>query len=404
MAMEREEKSQAQSPNVAQTVSTHLPPQDPFLNPPSDPVDSAGHVLTSSEIGALSLDSSVEMHSLFSQKNLLRLAALADSQRTLSLFTPSIAEVAFRACTGVNSGGISDFYHFFDQQGASQSASASPATTPSSLPIPIPGGVGLHGYNYNYAPSLARTASHNTDVASSYPGSSRPSFSSGAGGKMSGFLGGRHGSIHNHTHNHAQKKKKRRVVDLRRKTSTAASSPTATDRERESEKAVEATREKFDAVTLDTKRDYLLSDTATDAADSTAAVAGDDSTTPTISEEDEDEESDGIFVTPPTSPPRVDVETTPTQKTENARLQTTPTKNKPQHTQYLYPQAISPSPSPMSPPLPLASPYGEHQGHFFTAYPPQYTSAYPMPMPTPVPGATSVAAAAAAAAAAQNPG
>lgn len=75
------------------------PGQDPLASPPQDPVDSLGNALNESEIASLSLDSAVETHSLFSQKNLLRLATLTDSQRTLSLFTPSIQQVVYRAWT-----------------------------------------------------------------------------------------------------------------------------------------------------------------------------------------------------------------------------------------------------------------------------------------------------------------
>lgn len=70
---------------------------DPFGSPPQDAVDAHGNVLDASEISAMSLEGGSETHSLFSQKNLLRLAALNDSQRTLSLFTPSIREAVFRA-------------------------------------------------------------------------------------------------------------------------------------------------------------------------------------------------------------------------------------------------------------------------------------------------------------------
>ncbi|EFR03269.1 hypothetical protein MGYG_06271 [Nannizzia gypsea CBS 118893] len=76
------------------------PGQDPLLSPPQDPVDASGNVLSVAQIASLSLDSGVEMHSLFSQRNLVRLATLTDSQRTLSLFTPTIHDVVFRALTG----------------------------------------------------------------------------------------------------------------------------------------------------------------------------------------------------------------------------------------------------------------------------------------------------------------
>ncbi|KAI1502286.1 mitochondrial distribution and morphology protein 34 [Biscogniauxia marginata] len=73
---------------------------DPFANPPVEPVDSNGHVLDANEIASLSLDGGPEMQSLFSQKSLLRLAALTDSHRTLSLFTPGIRDVMMRAWAG----------------------------------------------------------------------------------------------------------------------------------------------------------------------------------------------------------------------------------------------------------------------------------------------------------------
>ncbi|KAI0512679.1 mitochondrial distribution and morphology protein 34 [Xylaria bambusicola] len=73
---------------------------DPFANPPVEAVDSYGHVLDAAEIASLSLDSGSGAQSLFSQKNMLRLAALTDSHRTLSLFTPGIRHAMFRAWAG----------------------------------------------------------------------------------------------------------------------------------------------------------------------------------------------------------------------------------------------------------------------------------------------------------------
>lgn len=73
---------------------------DPLGSPPQDPVDSSGHILDPWQIASLSLNSGSETHSLFSQKNLLRLGALANSHRTLSLFTPSIRDAVFRAWAG----------------------------------------------------------------------------------------------------------------------------------------------------------------------------------------------------------------------------------------------------------------------------------------------------------------
>ena len=73
---------------------------DPLASPPQDPVDLSGHVLDAAQIASLSLDSSAETQSLFSQKNLVRLAALSNSHRTLSLFTPAMQDVVFRAWVG----------------------------------------------------------------------------------------------------------------------------------------------------------------------------------------------------------------------------------------------------------------------------------------------------------------
>lgn len=72
---------------------------DPFASPPADPVDSSGNLLDLNAISELTLNGG-ELQHLFSQKNLLRLAALTDSHRTLSLFTPGIRDVVFRAWSG----------------------------------------------------------------------------------------------------------------------------------------------------------------------------------------------------------------------------------------------------------------------------------------------------------------
>jgi len=70
---------------------------DPFQSPPEDPVDSQGNLLDPNALSEITLNGGGEMQSLFSQKNLLRLAALTDSHRTLSLFTPGIRDVVYRA-------------------------------------------------------------------------------------------------------------------------------------------------------------------------------------------------------------------------------------------------------------------------------------------------------------------
>lgn len=159
------------------------PGQDPLASPPQDPVDSSGNALNESEVARLSLDSSVETHSLFSQKNLLRLAALTDSQRTLSLFTPSIQEVVYRAWTSPDQGDIG-----------------------GSVISPL-------------SPTLSRSQSqigslHSLDTASTVSMQTRPS---NPPHSFSGYglsLGsGRHSKAHS-------RRRKKRVVDLRRPKAT----------------------------------------------------------------------------------------------------------------------------------------------------------------------------------------
>ncbi|KAG5985973.1 hypothetical protein E4U54_005689 [Claviceps lovelessii] len=74
---------------------------DPFASPPLDPVDANGNLLDYNTVSELALNGGGETQSLFSQKNLVRLATLTDSHRTLSLFTPGIKDVVFRAWSGI---------------------------------------------------------------------------------------------------------------------------------------------------------------------------------------------------------------------------------------------------------------------------------------------------------------
>ncbi|EAW10446.1 MDM34 family protein [Aspergillus clavatus NRRL 1] len=166
----------------AETANGEGPGQDPLASPPQDPVDALGHALDESDIASLSLDSSVEAHSLFSQKNLLRLAALTDSQRTLSLFTPSIREVVYRAWTSPT-----------DQTDAAGSVTS---------------------------PVLSRTHSQvgsmssfqdSASIASMQTRSSTPSHTFSGYGLSLGA--GRHSKAHS-------RKRKKRVVDLRRPKTT----------------------------------------------------------------------------------------------------------------------------------------------------------------------------------------
>ncbi|KAJ5093319.1 hypothetical protein N7456_009180 [Penicillium angulare] len=179
------EDAQNESENTDKTTSEG-PGQDPLASPPQDPVDSLGNALNETEIASLSLDSSVETHSLFSQKNLLRLAALTDSQRTLSLFTPSITEVVYRAWT----------------------SPSDPSEFPASVLSPL-------------SPALSRTHSQVGSMASSIHESgstvslqSRPSLSSHSLSSYGLSLGaGRHSKANS-------RRRKKRVVDLRRPKTT----------------------------------------------------------------------------------------------------------------------------------------------------------------------------------------
>ncbi|KAJ4290568.1 ERMES complex subunit [Kalmusia sp. IMI 367209] len=94
-------------------------PIDPLSSPPQDAVDEFGNPMDASQMATLSLDPASEIHASFSQKNMLRLAALSQSQRTLSLFTPGIREAVFRA--------------WASNSDRPDSGSSTPALTQSSL-------------------------------------------------------------------------------------------------------------------------------------------------------------------------------------------------------------------------------------------------------------------------------
>lgn len=154
---------------------------DPLASPPQDPVDSTGAVLTPAEVASLSLDSSVETQSLFSRKNLIRLATLTDSHRTLSLFTPSIRDTVFRAWTGP-----------LERGEMTGSQTHTRASTPAL------------SRSHSYAGSLSTATAYTFDSSLTRP--TLQSFaSSGHGLSLSS---GRHGQGH-------RRRRKKRVVDLR---------------------------------------------------------------------------------------------------------------------------------------------------------------------------------------------
>lgn len=154
---------------------------DPLASPPQDPVDSTGQVLTPAEVASLSLDSSIETQSLFSRKNLLRLATLTDSHRTLSLFTPSIRDAVFRAWTGPLERG-------------EMTGNLTRTTTPAL------------SRTHSYSGSLSTTTAYTWD-SSLQPRPGLSSFASASHGLSMGS--GRHGQ------GHRTRRRKKRVVDLR---------------------------------------------------------------------------------------------------------------------------------------------------------------------------------------------
>ncbi|KAH8196625.1 hypothetical protein TruAng_009219 [Truncatella angustata] len=166
---------------------------DPFAAPPADAVDSRGHVLDANELASLSLNGGAEVHSLFSQKNLLKLAALNESHRTLSLFTPGIQDAMFRAWLG--------------PMERIEAGRSTPIATPSLVRTQS-----VQGSSTTYT---------FTDSASQDNGSisSRPSLFSLNSATTGLTLGG--------NRNTKSRKKKTRVVNLRRSQTGTASETTS---------------------------------------------------------------------------------------------------------------------------------------------------------------------------------
>lgn len=158
---------------------------DPLASPPQDAVDAHGNVIDAEEISSLSLEGRSETHSLFSQKNLIRLATLNDSQKTLSLFTPSIREAVFRAWAGPSERGDG----------------SSPSSTPNLI----------RSQSANRLSGTTYTFSENGAEGSQM--SSRPSLLSFQSATTGLSLGsGKHSRTH--------RKKKNRVVNLRKSKTT----------------------------------------------------------------------------------------------------------------------------------------------------------------------------------------
>ena len=161
------------------------PAVDPFASPPQDAVDVNGNLLDPTEISSLSLDGGPEIQTLFSQKNLIRLASLSDCNRTMSLFTPSLRDVVFRAWAG--------------------SQDKPDNITP---PLATPSLTKAHSFQGN---STTYTFSDTSSLDQGYS-PSRPSLASFNSATTGLSLGAGRNSK-----SHAGRKKKTRVVNLRRK-------------------------------------------------------------------------------------------------------------------------------------------------------------------------------------------
>ncbi|KAF7956929.1 hypothetical protein EAE96_004253 [Botrytis aclada] len=166
---------------------------DPFASPPQDAVDARGNVLDATEISNLSLDGGSEIHSLFSQKNLLRLAALTNSHRTLSLFTPSIRDAVFRAWA------------------PSERGDSAGTTTPATPSLHRPQS-SLGGQSTTYTFSNRNSDDGHGGIPS------RPSLVNMHSATTGLSLGANRGS-----RSHPARKKKNRVVNLRKPKTTDSS-------------------------------------------------------------------------------------------------------------------------------------------------------------------------------------
>lgn len=171
------------------------PAINPFATPPVDAVDASGHLLDASEISSLSLEGGLEVPSLFSQRNLIQLAALTSSQRTFSLFTPGLLDMIYRAKAG------------YPER-------PDPSTTPS-LTAPT-----LKSHSHGGSVTVHTFSDTSSQDHGHLP--SRPSLVSLQSATTGLSLGsGRHSK--------AGRRKKTRVVNLRNKTASGTTSEVASE-------------------------------------------------------------------------------------------------------------------------------------------------------------------------------
>ncbi|KAK4994124.1 ERMES complex subunit [Elasticomyces elasticus] len=168
-AEDEAEKAARAAGNPSTSREDEQAPIDPLASPPQNPMNDTDF---DGAPGPFFLDpSGTETHASFSQKNLLRLAALTESHRTLSLFTPGIRDAVFRAWA-------------------------------------VPPG---HGLNSNVGTS-ATWSSNSSETADHSSLPSRPTLSSFSSATTGLTLS----STRSRGHANPKRKRKNRVVDLRK--------------------------------------------------------------------------------------------------------------------------------------------------------------------------------------------
>lgn len=163
-----------------------------------DPTDDA-HSITSAMDNSSLLDASGEAYASFSQKNLVRLAALSESQRTLSLFTPNIRDAVYRAWTSAAERNAESATSAWYQKGQMPTLSRinSAFNVHTSVPqVRIAGSAG----------TMSSAASYTSDAPSH---ATRPSLGGHSHTSTSYTLGS------GRSRPHGARKRKNRVVNLR---------------------------------------------------------------------------------------------------------------------------------------------------------------------------------------------
>ena len=188
-----EQEAREQEKEREEQENSNEPAIDPLASPPQDPYDAFGRPLDEADLSALSPEHDTEMHATFSQKNLLHLAALTDSHRTLSLFTPPMRDAVFRAWAGAAERG--------DGGGT-----RTPTFTLASLSRQQGSTLSANTSVYSASAEETRSRAESVSTLHSAYGGSQISMSTGITGKSRS-----HGP---------QRKRRNRVVNLRKSTGT----------------------------------------------------------------------------------------------------------------------------------------------------------------------------------------